>query len=175
MGHLVPDMQAKLLATQKERSGIAKTEAETATHRADLRQKQNQWAWVNLGNSPTPEIAIDNINKSVQDGTLSFKEGNAEIQRLTGISEPEFAKYRLGSMTRALENMDAVNARAPKVRQQEMGGKFVSVNDNPLMPNYNQPTGQEFVKTPTFAEKTAQGQLGLAQRKFQYEQDNPEE
>lgn len=173
MGHLLPDVQAKFLGLRKDKSAIEETDTKTAAAKAKLGNDRYQWTWTALGNSPTPEVAIANIKKGVQDGSLSFAEANAEIQKLNGIAPQDFAKYRLQSIQRTLSGMDAANAQLPKVARVDIGGGIMGVNDNPFSPDYNQPTGQMFKKTPTFSERTAQGNLGLAQQRFQWEKDNP--
>jgi hypothetical protein len=62
----------------------------------------------------------------------------------------------------------------PKVARQEAGGKILSMQDNPMLEGYGKPIpGMDITKTATIGEQTAQGQLGLAQAKFAFEQANP--
>jgi hypothetical protein len=73
-----------------------------------------------------------------------------------------------------LDAKDKLGFMLPKTARQDIGGQIVSIQDNPALPGYGMPiAGGAIAKTPTFGERTAQGQLGLAQQKFAWEQANP--
>lgn len=62
----------------------------------------------------------------------------------------------------------------PKNVRQDAGGKILTIQDNPMLPGYGQPiAGLDIAKTATIGERTAQGQLSLAQQRFMWEKANP--
>jgi hypothetical protein len=73
-----------------------------------------------------------------------------------------------------LDAKDKLGFMLPKTRDRDIGGVIQTIQDNPAMAGYGMPiVGGTIAKTPTFGERTAQGQLGLAREKFAFEQANP--
>jgi hypothetical protein len=61
----------------------------------------------------------------------------------------------------------------PKNVRQDAGGTILTIQDNPMLPGYGQPiAGAAIPKTATIGERTAQGQLGLAQKRFEFDKTN---
>jgi hypothetical protein len=173
--HLIPDVQTKLLATEKERGLIKKTDVETAEKELKLRNDKLNFAYNSVGAATTPEIAIQKINEGLKNGLFDFNTASAEINQIKNLTSPEdFQKYRVQKIMGILNEKDKIAYMLPKVTRQEAGGNIVAIQDNPMMPGYGMPiAGMNIAKTPTFAEITGQGQLGLAKQKFAWEQANP--
>lgn len=173
--HLIPDVQTKLLAAEKERGLIKKTDVEIAEKELKLRNDKLNFAWNSVGSAATPDAAIQKIKEGLKDGALDFNTASAEIKQIQDLKSPEdFMQYRAKKIMGILNEKDKIAYMLPKIRQQEAGGSILGIQDNPMMPGYGLPVaGMNIGKTPTFAEITGQGQLGLAKQKFAWEQANP--
>ena len=95
-------------------------------------------------------------------------------QKLQNMTPEQYKQYRVEKVMGLLDAKDKLSFMLPKNVRQEAGGKILTMQDNPMLPGYGQPiAGMDITKTPTFAEQTGQGQLGLARQKFAWEQANP--
>jgi hypothetical protein len=128
-----------------------------------------------IGSSPTPERAIYYINKGLRDGVFSMQEASGELAKLQNMPPEEFARYRMGQLQRTLAAKDQLEALAPQIDFKDVGGSLVGLQGNRYQPGYGQPVPglPQIRKTPTIGERTAQGQLTLAQQKFEFEKANP--
>ena len=166
--HLIPDVQTKLLATEKERGLIKKTDVETAEKELKLRNDKLNFAWNSVGSAPIPEVAIQKINEGLKSGFLDFNTASAEIKQLQDLRSPEdFQKYRAQKIFGILNEKDKIGYMLPKVARQDIGGNIISIQDNPMMPGYGMPVaGMNIGKTATIADN-------LAAAKFAFEKANP--
>ena len=166
--HLIPDVQTKLLATEKERGLIKKTDVETAEKELKLRNDKLNFAWNSVGSATTPEVAIQKINEGLKNGFLDFNTASAEIKQLQDLRSPEdFQKYRTQKIFGILNEKDKIGYMLPKVARQDIGGSIVNIQDNPMMPGYGLPVaGMNIAKTATIADN-------LAAAKFAFEKANP--
>ena len=172
--YLIPDVQTKLLATEKERGLIKKTGIETEEKEFKLKNDKLNFAWNAVGSASTPQDAIQKITEGVRSGVFDMKGASADIQQLQNMSPQDYQQYRVQKVMGILEAKDKLGFMLPKNVRQEAGGKILTIQDNPMLPGYGLPvTGMDITKTPTFGETTAQGQLGLARAKFAFEQANP--
>jgi hypothetical protein len=172
--HLLPDIQAKMLESESKQATLTKTQQETKANEFKLAQDKLKHGWDSLGNSRTPQDAIQKLNEGVTKGYFDFSTANTEAKRLQNMTPEEFKQYRAESVMGILDAKDKLNFMLPKTKQQDIGGSIVNIQDNPMMPGYGMPiAGASISKTPTFAEITGQGQLGLAKQKFAWEQANP--
>ena len=172
--HLIPDVQTKLLASEKERGLIKKTGIETEEKEFKLKNEKLNFAWNAVGSASTPQDAIQKINEGVKNGVFDMKGASADIQQLQNMTPEQYQQYRVQKVMGILDAKDKLGFMLPKVARQDVGGQILSIQDNPALPGYGMPiAGGAIAKTPTFAEITGQGQLGLAQQKFAWEKANP--
>lgn len=167
------------LKTQNEAATAAltqtKTQGEIDEKNLKLRGDKLNFAYNSVGSAPTPEAAAQKIREGLKDGFLDFNTASAELKQIQDLRTPqEFQKYRLDKLMGILKEKDKVEFMLPKIKQQEAGGSILGIQDNPTMPGYGLPiAGMDIKKTATIGERTAQGQLSLAQQKFAFEQANP--
>jgi hypothetical protein len=151
-----------------------KTQGEIEKDQFKLTQDKLKHGWTSLGDSPTAQAAIKKLNEGVTKGYFDFATANAETQQLQNMTPEQYKQYRVEKVLGLLDAKDKLSFMLPKTARQDIGGQIVNIQDNPMMPGYGMPiAGGAIAKTPTFGERTAQGQLGLAQQKFAWEQANP--
>jgi hypothetical protein len=144
-----------------------------------MRDKQLKFAWNSVGDSSTPEAAIAQLVKGVQNGLFDMKSITPDIQKLQKMTTPEeFRQYRAESIQKIVEAKDKLAFMLPKIARQAAGGQILSIQDNPMMPGYGQPiAGANIAMTMTPGEvasnRIAQGNLSLAQQRLAFERANP--
>jgi len=160
---------------RKEQATIRKTTAEAAASEAELQNKRLNWTWQAIGSSPTPEKALANISKGLKDGVFSMQEASAAAAQLQDMSPQDYAKYRMDMLMRTVAGKDQLEMLAPKIDRIDTGGSFIATQGNRFQPGYGQamPSVASIPKTATIGDRTAQGNLSLAQQKFAFEQANP--
>ena len=167
------------LKTEAERKAAAatlkKTEGEIAKNEYDLQQKKYNKAWQSAGAAATREIAIDQITKAVRNGEIDMATGTREIQTLQKLAPEQYRDWRANKILELMDAKDQLSYILPKTRDRDIGGVIQTIQDNPMMAGYGMPVAGMAAtpKTPTFADITSQGQLGLARQKFAWEQANP--
>ena len=172
--YLIPDVQTKLLATEKERGLIKKTGIETEEKEFKLKNDKLNFAWNAVGSASTPQDAIQKITEGVRSGVFDMKGASADIQQLQNMTPEQYQQYRVQKVMGILDAKDKLGFMLPKTRDRDIGGMIQTIQDNPALPGYGMPiVGGAISKTPTFAEQTGQGQLSLAKAKFAFEQANP--
>jgi hypothetical protein len=167
-----------VLKTQAETTAAQlaqkKTQGEIDKNQLDLQDKKLKFAWNAVGSATTPEAAIAELNKGVKEGIFDMKSATDEIQRVRSLTPEQYRQYRVEKVMGILDAKDKLGFMLPKTVRQDAGGQILSIQDNPMMPGYGQPiAGAAISKTATIGERTAQGQLNLAQQKFAWEKDNP--
>ena len=164
---------------QEDAAGTAltrtKTQGDIDAAKFKLKKDQLDFGWNAVGSAPTAQDAIEKINQGVKDGHFDMKSATQDIQRLQSMTSPEdYQKYRIEKILGLVDAKDKLGFMLPKNVRQDIGGKIVTMQDNPMLPGYSLPVqGMDITKTPTIGDRTAQGQLGLAQQKFAYEKANP--
>jgi hypothetical protein len=172
--YLIPDVQTKLLAAEKERGLIKKTGLETEEKEFKLKNDKLNFAWSSVGSAPTPQDAIQKITEGMRNGIFDMKTATADIQKLQNMTPEQYQQYRVQTVMGILDAKDKLGFMLPKTARQDIGGQIVSIQDNPALPGYGMPiAGGAISKTPTFGEMASQGQLNLARQKFAWEQANP--
>ena len=131
-------------------------------------KKKLDFAWNAVGSASTPQAAIAELTKGVKDGVFDMKTATADIQRLQNMTTPEqYREYRVENMFKIIDAKDKLPMMLPKTVRQDAGGQILSIQDNPMMPGYGQPiAGAAISKTATIGERTAQGQLTVAQQRL---------
>jgi hypothetical protein len=165
--HLIPDVQTKLLATEKERGLIKKTGVETEEKEFKLKNDKLNFAWNAVGSASTPQDAIQKISEGVKNGIFDMKGASTDIQQLQNMTPEQYQQYRVQKVMGILDAKDKLGFMLPKVARQDIGGSIVNIQDNPMMPGYGMPiAGASISKTATIADN-------LAAAKFAFEKANP--
>jgi hypothetical protein len=138
-----------------------------------VQKKKLDFGWNAVGSAPTPQAAIAELNKGVKDGVFDMKSATAEIQQLQSMTPEQYQQYRVQKVMGILEAKDKLGFMLPKVARQDIGGSIVNIQDNPALPGYGLPVqgAAPLQKTATIGERTAQGQLAVAQNRLANEQD----
>ena len=140
-----------------------------------LQKKKLDFAWSSVGSASTPQDAIQKINEGVRNGVFDMKGASADIQQLQNMTPEQYQQYRVQKVMGILDAKDKLGFMLPKIARQDTGAFITPIQDNPALPGYGLPVAgmAAIPKTATFGERTAQGQLGLAQAKFAFEKANP--
>jgi hypothetical protein len=159
--------------TEQETAGLTrqKTQLEVADKEFDLKRKKIEQALQRIGASSTPQQAIDFIVQDVKDGTISMQQGAAKIKEFEGMGPEDFAKSRMSHLQQILSAGDQLAQFKRTTTDTDLGGVIQRQTYNAQGMPIGAP--QLLSKTPTIGEKTAQGNLSFAQKKFQFEQENP--
>lgn len=172
--YLIPDVQTKLLASEKERGLIKKTGLETEEKEFKLKNDKLNFAWNAVGSASTPQDAIQKITEGVRSGVFDMKGATTDIQQLQNMTPEQYQQYRVQKVMGILDAKDKLGFMLPKTRDRDIGGLIQTIQDNPALPGYGLPVaGASIAKTPTFGDIASQGQLNLARQKFAWEQANP--
>lgn len=173
-GGIIPGFLKSEAERQSAAATLQKTQGEIEKNQLALQEKKFNRAWQSAGAAATPQIAIDQLTKAVKSGEIDMATATREIQNLQNMSPDQYKGWRANAILKLLDAKDQLGFMLPKVTRQDAGGQILSIQDNPMMPGYGQPiAGAAITKTPTIGERTAQGQLSLAQQKFAFEQANP--
>jgi hypothetical protein len=140
-----------------------------------LQKKKLDFAWSSVGSASTPQDAIQKITEGARNGVFDMKTATADIQKLQNMTPEQYQQYRVQTVMGILDAKDKLGFMLPKTRDRDIGGMIEQIQDNPAMAGYGQRVmgSMPVAKTATIGERTAQGQLGLAQQKFAWEQANP--
>lgn len=161
------DIETGAITQKNIQSQIAQRDLET-------QDKKLKFAWNAVGSAPNPQAAIAELTRGAKDGVFDMKSATSEIQQLQNMTPEQYQQYRVQKVMGILDAKDKLGFMLPKTRDRDIGGAIQQIQDNPALPGYGMPVvGAAIAKTPTFSERTAQGQLGLAQQKFTWEQANP--
>ena len=165
--HLIPDVQTKLLATEKERGLIKKTGIETEEKEFKLKNDKLNFAWNAVGSASTPQDAIQKITEGVKNGVFDMKGASTDIQQLQNMTPEQYQQYRVQKVMGILDAKDKLGFMLPKTRDRDIGGMIQTIQDNPALPGYGLPiAGGSISKTATIADN-------LAAAKFAFEKANP--
>jgi len=173
-GSQIPGIEKTRREIEAAALSAKKIQGEIEKNQFDLQDKKLKFAWNAVGSASTPQTAIAELTKGVKDGVFDMKSVTTEIQQLQNMTPEQYQQYRVQKVMGILDAKDKLGFMLPKTARQDIGGQIVSIQDNPALPGYGMPiAGGAIAKTPTFGERTAQGQLNLARQKFAWEQANP--
>jgi hypothetical protein len=160
---------------RKQQAEVQKNQAETKGKEFELESKKLDFTLQAVGAASTPEKAMYYITQGLKNGVFSMQEASDEIAELRNITPEGYAQYRMNALQRTLAAKDQLDVIAPKIDQMDTGSSFVATQANRFQPGYGKamPGMAPTPKTATIGERTAQGNLALAQKKFKFEQDNP--
>lgn len=172
--NMLPEIQSKLLESETKKATLAKTQQDISSGEFKLQQDKLNYGLKSLGDAPTPQDAIKKLNEGVTKGYFDFSTATAEAQKLQSMTPEQYKQYRIEKVLGLVDAKDKLSFMLPKNVRQDVGGKVVTIQDNPMLPGYGQPiAGMDINKTATISDITAQGQLNLAQQKFAWEKANP--
>ena len=168
-GHLIPDVQTKMLATQEKQGSIKKTAVETTGLEFDQRVKKANKAISDIAALNTPEEAIASIDKHLANGDIDNDKANMLKGQIT--SAPSFGAWQTKMLTNILDAKGKLEQQRITTKDTDRGGYI----ERQTYDAQGLPVGApiKLPKTATIGEQTAQGQLSLAQQKFAWEKANP--
>lgn len=151
------------------------TQSQIDERELGIRKRKLDFAWNAVGSATTPQAAIEELTRGVKDKVFDMKSATAEIQRVQNMTPEQYQQYRVEKVMGILDAKDKLPMMLPKTRDRDIGGFIQQVQDNPALPGYGMPVQgmAPIAKTATIGERTAQGQLALAQAKFEFEKANP--
>lgn len=136
-GHLIPDVQAKLLATQKEQSLIKKTGVETSGLEFKQKVDRANKAISDIAALSSPQEAITSIDAHLAKGDIDQQKADMLKAQVAGA--PSFVDWQKSMLVNILDAKDKLTMTAPKISRQEAGGVIVNIQDNPLLAGYGKP------------------------------------
>jgi hypothetical protein len=166
----------KTLAEQDTAAAtLAETKSKTTERDFNLAKNKLKHGWESMGEASTPQAAIEKLNDGVKNGYFDMKTATAEIAKLQNMPLDQYKQYRVEKIMGLLDAKDKLGFMLPKVERQDVGGQIVNIQSNPMLPGYGLPVQgmAPIAKTATIGDRTAQGQLNLAQQKFAFEKANP--
>jgi len=167
-GHLIPEVQTKMLAMQKERGLVKKTALETS----GLEFKQNidkaNKAIQDIASLNNSEDAIASIDRHLANGVIDQQKANMLKANLG--SAPSFGAWQRGMLTNILDAKEKLTFTAPKPTATNLGGKIVFLDLNPNSPTFQTEVvpSQKVGMSPDAAAR-----LAFDQSKLAYERANP--
>lgn len=152
-GHLIPDVQAKLLATQKERGLIKKTELETSGLEIKQKVDKANKAISDIASLSSPQEAITSIDAHLANGDIDQQKADMLKTRLA--QAPSFVDWQKSMLVNILDAKEKLTMTAPKIYRQDTGPAIVNIQDNPLLAGYGKPMQDvpNIAKAPTPGEK----------------------
>ena len=136
-GHMIPDVQTKLLAAQKEQGLVKKTALETEGLDFKQRVEKANKAISDIASLNTPQEAIASINSHLAKGDIDQQKAN--MLKAQVAQAPSFVDWQKGMLVNILDAKDKLTMTAPKISRQEAGGTIINIQDNPLLPGYGKP------------------------------------
>ena len=173
-GGIIPNILKSENERQKAAADLYHVKTQTEAAQFKLANDKLKHGLESLTSAPTPQDAIEKLNDGVTKGFFDMKTASAEAKKLQNMTPQDYQKYRIEKILGLVDDKDRLTAMLPKIKYQEAGGSILGIQDNPTMPGYGLPVpGMAIKKTATPGERTAQGQLSLAQQKFAWEKANP--
>ena len=165
--HLLPEIQSKLLESESKQATLNKTQQETKAGEFKLTQDKLKHGWMSMGEASTPQAAIEKLQDGVKQGYFDFATAQKEAMQLQNMTPDEYKQYRIKKIIGLLGAKEQLDTMLPKNVRQDIGGKIVNIQDNPMLPGYGLPVaGMDIAKTATIADN-------LAAAKFAFEKANP--
>jgi hypothetical protein len=135
-GHLIPEVQAKLLKAQQEQAGLKKTQVETSGLEFDQRVKKANKAISDIAALNSPEEAAASIDQHLANGDIDASKAAMLKSQLA--QAPSFTDWQKGMLTNILDAKDRLTATAPKPTQVRLGDSVKTIDMNPNSPTYKQ-------------------------------------
>lgn len=181
-GHLIPDVQTKMLATEKERGAIKKTAVETTGLEFKQRIDKATKAIGDIAALNSPEEAIASIDQHLASGDIDQQKANMLKGQLA--QAPSFGAWQKGMLVNILDAKERLTQTSPKPMQvTRADGSIIFLDQNPNSPTFQKEVmpAQASGMTPAqiAANRIAQqqanisaGNLALQQAKFAFEKAN---
>ena len=122
-GHMIPDVQAKLLKAKQEQAALKKTTTETAGMEFDQRIKKANKAISDIAALNSPEEAIASIDKNLADGNIDAQK--AETLKASITQAPNFGAWQKSMLVNILDAKDRLTQEREQTRlgleQQRVG------------------------------------------------------
>lgn len=167
-GHLIPDVQTKLLATQKEQGLIKKTGVETSGLEFKLRIDKANKAISDIAALNTIEEANAGIDKHLANGDIDQQK--ADMLKINLGSAPSFGAWQKSMLTNILDAKEKLTLTAPKPTEVNLNNRKIFLDLNPNSPTFQQEIlpSQKVGMSPE-----ASARLAFDQSKFAWEKVNP--
>jgi len=168
VGHLIPEVQAKLLATQKEQGLIKKTALESSGLDFKQRIDKANKAISDIASFNTPQEAIASIDTHLANGDIDAQK--AAMLKNQVSNAPSFSAWQKGMLVNILDAKDKLTMTAPKPTEVNLNNKKIFLDLNPNSPTFNQEISpsQKVGMSPD-----ASARLAFDKSKFAWEQANP--
>ena len=139
-GHLIPDVQAKMLAQQKEQAGLAKTQAETKASQLKLQQEQYAHGIQSIGSARSAADVMTALDDAVKRGYFSQEQADATKSELASKQTlPEFQEWQQKKLQGLMSAEKQLEMSTPKPQQVTLADGTVKMVDvNPNSPTYKQ-------------------------------------
>jgi hypothetical protein len=134
VGHLIPDVQAKLLEAQTKQATLKKTTTETSGLEFKQRVDKANKAISDIAALNSPEEAIASINQHLANGDIDAQKADMMKAQLT--QAPSFGAWQKGMLTNILDAKEKLTLTAPKPTATNLGGKIVFLDLNPNSPTF---------------------------------------
>jgi hypothetical protein len=134
VGHLIPDVQAKLLEAQTKQATLKKTTTETSGLEFKQRVDKANKAISDIAALNSPEEAIASIDKHLANGDIDAQKADMMKAQLT--QAPSFGAWQKGMLTNILDAKEKLTLTAPKPTATNLGGKIVFLDLNPNSPTF---------------------------------------
>jgi hypothetical protein len=167
-GHLIPEVQTKMLAMQKERGLVKKTALETS----GLEFKQNidkaNKAIQDIASLNNSEDAIASIDRHLANGVIDQQK--ADMLKANLGSAPSFGAWQRGMLTNILDAKEKLTFTAPKPTEVNLNNRKIFLDLNPNSPTFQTEVvpSQKVGMSPD-----ASARLAFDQSKLAYERANP--
>lgn len=167
-GHLIPEVQAKLLATQKEQGLIKKTGVETSGLEFKQRIDKANKAISDIAALNSPQEAVASIDRHLASGDIDQQK--ADMLKANLGSAPSFGAWQKGMLTNILDAKEKLTFTAPKPTEVNLNNRKIFLDLNPNSPTFQQEIlpSQKVGMSPDAAAR-----LAFDQSKLAYERANP--
>jgi hypothetical protein len=134
-GHLIPDVQTKMLATQEKQGSIKKTAVETTGLEFKQRLDKANKAISDIAALNSPQEAMASIDQHLTNGDIDQQKANMLKSQLA--QAPSFNAWQKGMLTNILDAKDRLAQTAPKpVQVKRSDGSIIFLDENPNSPTF---------------------------------------
>jgi hypothetical protein len=172
-GHLIPDVQTKMLATQEKQGAIKKTAVETTGLEFKQRIDKATKAIGDIAALNNPEEAMASIDQHLANGDIDKQKADMLKGQLS--QAPSFGAWQKGMLVNILDAKERLTQTSPKPMQvTRADGSIIFLDQNPNSPTFQKEImpAQASGMTPYQIEQNkiakqnaeiAAGQLGVSQ------------
>jgi hypothetical protein len=172
-GHLIPDVQTKMLTTQEKQGAIKKTAVETTGLEFKQRIDKATKAITDIAALNNPEEAMASIDQHLANGDIDQQKADMLKGQLT--QAPSFGAWQKGMLVNILDAKERLTQTSPKPMQvTRADGSIIFLDQNPNSPTFQkevmpaQATGMTPAQIAT--NKIAQQQANIAAGRLGVEQ-----